>query len=86
MELQFVTATAPSYWAPYLINGDPSGLEDDEIAAADAFTDGKLCIDAEEVGFKSFHDAWAYCPFAADCCEYTFQVFDSPIVGENPPR
>lgn len=33
-----VTATAPAYWAPYLVNGDASGLEPAELRAADAFS------------------------------------------------
>jgi hypothetical protein len=29
------TVEAPAYWACYLINGDASGMEDDEIAECD---------------------------------------------------
>ena len=31
-----VTYSMPIYWASYLINGDASGIDDDEIAEADA--------------------------------------------------
>ena len=34
------TTEAPAYWASYFINGDASGMEDDEIAEADAWADG----------------------------------------------
>lgn len=33
--LKVFTATAPAYWASYLINGDESGLDAREIALAD---------------------------------------------------
>lgn len=35
MTIQVTTATAPSYWASYLVNGDHSGLSHDEKMHAD---------------------------------------------------
>jgi hypothetical protein len=35
MTIAVTTATAPAYWASYLVNGDASGLEDREQASAD---------------------------------------------------
>jgi fermentation-respiration switch protein FrsA (DUF1100 family) len=37
MPLEVDTMTAPSFWAPALINDDRSGMDDDEIAAMDAY-------------------------------------------------
>lgn len=43
------SATAPSYWASFLINGDASGMSDDEIAACEAWLKylqpGPVCPD-----------------------------------------
>jgi len=33
--LNFITITGPAYWASYFINGDASGLTDEERAQAD---------------------------------------------------
>jgi len=33
--MTFETFTAPAYWACYLINGDASGMKDNEIKQAD---------------------------------------------------
>lgn len=35
--IQTDEATAPAAWASYLVNGDASGLEPDELSAADAW-------------------------------------------------
>ena len=32
-----VNYTIPASWLSYLINSDPSGIEDDEVSEADAF-------------------------------------------------
>lgn len=66
---------APSSWAPYLINGDASGLEDAERARADAFmawVGAGAPVSCEDAGFVHHHDAWAFCPLSADCQVYTF--------------
>lgn len=74
MRLESVTATAPSAWASYLINGDASGLEPAELAAADRFVEevlGALPVDCADEGFRHFHDATAFAPYSADCQTYT---------------
>lgn len=38
MTIKTTTATAPAYWAPYLINADRSGMEDHELDQCDAWT------------------------------------------------
>ena len=37
MTIHVTTATAPAIWAPYLVNGDATGLEPEELAACDAW-------------------------------------------------
>lgn len=70
-----VTYTAPSSWASYFINGDASGLEDDEQKAADAFlawVDQGSPVDCEDAGFIHRPDSFHVYPFAGDCQTYTF--------------
>lgn len=65
--------TAPSHWASYLINGDASGLDSDDIADADAFqAQYGTPIDCADAGFIHAHDAYHICPFGSDCQTYTF--------------
>ncbi|MEY9235376.1 hypothetical protein ABIF78_007699 [Bradyrhizobium japonicum] len=68
-----VTGTAPSHWASYFINGDASGMEDEEIAQADAFAAwlGGSIVDCEDAGFMRYHDAQPFGTLAADCQTYT---------------
>lgn len=66
------TYTAPSYWASYFINGDSSGMEDDEIATADAFLAWVglgAPVDCEDAGFCHSNDAGT---LAGDCMTYSF--------------
>lgn len=68
------TGTAPSHWASYFINGDASGMTDDEIAQADRFAEwlGGDIVDCEDAGFMWAHDARRVCgALAADCQTYT---------------
>lgn len=72
VSLEPVTYRLPSYWASYLINGDGSGLEDSEIAQADAFLASHNLpgpVSCEEVGFCHSNDAGT---LAGDCEDYTF--------------
>jgi hypothetical protein len=64
-----ITGTAPSHWACYFING----MDDAEIAAADAFAEwmGGYIVDCEDTGFIHRHDAHQFYPFAADCQTFT---------------
>jgi hypothetical protein len=67
---------APSYWASYLVNGDASGLSNEEREACDnwvAFLGINYhCVDAEPYGFVKIHDAFDFMPYAAECSTYTF--------------
>lgn len=76
-KLEVIEATAPSHWASYLINGDSSGLEDDDIAQCDAWIEREgmgTPVSCEDAGFIRWHDANKECPFAADCQTYVFLV------------
>lgn len=74
--METFTYTAPAYWACYLFNDDPSGMEDSEIAACDAWIDhvglGGPTGTSDESEFIIWHDARQFSPLAADCLEYTF--------------
>ena len=68
--------TAPSSWASYLVNGDSSGLDPDEIAACDAWlNDSHLPapVSCEDAGFIWHHDAYKHA-LGADCQIYTFII------------
>ena len=68
------TYILPAYWASYLINGDASGLSNDEQAECDAWTDnnpGGNCVDVGESYFARSNDAGT---IAGDVAEYTFFV------------
>ena len=71
-----IEITAPAAWASYIINGDDSGLEDDEIAECDAMVDdimsetGKAwCVGCSEV--SEFRHRPDY-GMSGDCLTYTF--------------
>lgn len=69
------TATAPSAWAAYLINGDHSGLPERERAAADRWVKTLAWgapVSCSDAGFVWRHDAFAQCPYGADCQTYVF--------------
>jgi len=74
MAIETTTATAPEDWASLLVNGDESGYDESEIAAAYAWAESlapwRVVGMSESVGFMRYHDAAAFCPFAADCAEY----------------
>jgi hypothetical protein len=73
MTIETVTATAPSHWACYFINGDASGMEDEDIAQADQFAAwlGGNIVSCEDAGFMGWHDARQFGTLAADCQTYT---------------
>jgi hypothetical protein len=80
MGLQIVTATAPSAWASYLINGDSSGIDAEDVAAADRFVAeilGAWPVDCEDAGFRWNHDASGIMPLGADCQLYSALIEES---------
>jgi hypothetical protein len=70
------TVIGSAYWAPYLINGDASGLNDDEIAWCDAWYARELSSDEDIVDCDEPYFSWSYgfytgCPFTGgDLVEY----------------
>jgi len=66
--IEVITEEAPSYWAPYLINGDHSGMEQSEIEQCDKWlkwTGGRVTDCSEESFFGTFEG------MGHDLCEYT---------------
>ena len=72
--------TLPEYWASALINGDYSGLAEEEAAALEAWLEDEkpgLCVGCtDEREFRSRHDAYAHCPYASNCLDYSFDSED----------
>lgn len=63
------TFVGPECWASYLVNGDSSGLSDEEKAQADAAAAGLgSCVDAVELGYVNRPDYG----MTGNCCEYRF--------------
>ena len=48
--MQFEKFILPTHWAVYLVNSDPSYLDDDEISLIDAYVDDMLAA-----GYECFH-------------------------------
>lgn len=74
MALEPQTATAPSHWATYLVNGDSSGLEPAELEQANRFAEwlGGSIVSCEDAGFMWTHDAMRVCgALASDCQTFT---------------
>jgi hypothetical protein len=71
---KLIMLDAPSAWASYLINGDASGLEDDEQRACDAWLKSEKLgapVDCFDAGFCHSHDASGFA-LAGDCQTYVF--------------
>lgn len=72
------TLLLPAHWAPYLINGDASGLSDAETAQIEACLKregASHCVDCTEgEEFTAWHDARIEGVLAAGCLTYTFQI------------
>ena len=64
-----VSFTGPTCWASYLLNGDATGLSDEEREECDRAAQGLgNCVDAIEIGFVSRPDYG----LAGHCCEFRF--------------
>lgn len=74
-KLKFVEYTLPAYWACALINGDESGMDDDEVKEMDAWLKHEKpghCVNCSEESFFAWdNDAT---DLGGDCLVYTFQV------------
>ena len=80
--MKIETFQLPAHWAAALINADPSGLDEDDNAALDAFTDWMMreynqCwpIDCDdEPQFMRYHDAAKYGVLACHTLTYSFDI------------
>ena len=82
MSVQIETFELPDFWASALINGDTSGLTDEDEKSLDAFTDFMVkqygscwatdCTD--EPHFQKYHDATRFGVLACDVLEFSFDV------------
>lgn len=74
--LQVVKYTLPAYWASYLINGDDSGIESEDVYYADKFmAENNLPMPvscSEESWFAHSNDSSNR--LAGDVLEYTFLI------------
>lgn len=70
------TYKLPAHWASALINGDYSGLEEQDeeqlmrVIAGEDLPDPIDCSDEPE--FLKYHDAQPYGVLACDCLTFTF--------------
>jgi hypothetical protein len=79
--MKTIKLTLPEFWASALINGDYSGLEDDEVQELEQWLSWAkdqnygFCLDVntDERFFLQYHDASAYV-LACECLEYIFEV------------
>ena len=80
--MKTITYTLPAFWAPSLLNGDESGMEDSEIRALDKFLDWAVrehghfnCIDSDDDSdFTNCHDASDFYPYACETFTFTFDI------------
>jgi hypothetical protein len=73
MSIETYIIEAPSHWASYLINCDPSGYDDADLAAADAHFDGLIVLDCdlETARFTWSADLYGSTSAGDEICEYT---------------
>lgn len=74
-KLNIVKYVLPAYWASALINGDYSGLDDDDAKMLDAWLKREkpgFAVDAEDEHFAHRNDAGT---LPGDVMTYTFHQF-----------
>jgi hypothetical protein len=83
--MQTIDLLLPSHWACALINGDLSGLDEEDDKSFEAFVDDMLkeygscrCISCgDDPDFRRWHDAVAYGVLACDVDIFTFDITPS---------
>lgn len=78
------TYSMPAHWASYLINGDASGLDDDDIAQADAAIKDIGLGSPVDVSESDFRRGGDYGSLAGDYADYTFHVIEDERPGYAP--
>lgn len=74
--MELSTYWLPAHWASALVNGDFTGLEEDDeeqlmrVIAGEDLPDPVSVSESPE--FRKYHDAQPYGVLACDCLEYTF--------------
>lgn len=76
MKIKTEAYTLPAYWAPYLINGDSTGYDGDEIREMRGFLESRPYLSealgcSEHPEYKMRNDANN---FGCDCLEFCFPV------------
>ena len=76
MSIKTDIVEAPSHWACYLINGDASGMDEEQIAACDKYFAGMEVIDCntETERFTWSADLFGSTSQGDTVCEYTVVV------------
>lgn len=81
MSIEIETYDLPEHWASALINGDESGLDDDDAAALDRWehatrgADSFFCVDvadSDSGDFRRYHDAERFGVLACNVAQFTF--------------
>ena len=80
--MKTIDFTLPDFWADPLINGDDSGMEEDDCVALDAFVEFMVgeygscqCLDvANDSNFMRNHDASDFGVLACDASTFTFAI------------
>lgn len=82
--METIELTLPRHWACALINGDESGLEDDDAKALNRFADWMIdeygscwCVNVDEEDcedFRRYHDATDFGVLACDVATFTFDI------------
>lgn len=81
--METIEFVLPVYYASYFINGDASGLTDDDLIMIDNFETENIkkygrfyCLDAdvENKEFSPFNDMPGMRNIGSDVCKYTFEI------------
>ena len=72
MSIETDVIEAPTHWASYLINGDPSGYDEADLEAADTYFEGWIVLhcDLETSRFSGCADLYGSTSKGDEICEY----------------
>lgn len=86
MPRELHTYTLPTYWASYLVNGDGSGYEDEEIAEIDEWMKRMELPAPCDVDLDNAYFTHGHCANrnqGADVCVYSFLIITPPDPEEQ---